>query len=103
MIERCIADPARGEPSTDGAALVEDDYVVGHAGRQQLGAVPDSEQRLASGRPGTVVRRSGVVALMNLLAWARVGGPSSDFLHLLGRLQGSAAWKHGRRDNNRRA
>jgi len=24
-------------------------------------------------------------------------------LHLLGRLQGSAAWKHGRRDNNRRA
>ena len=27
-----------------------------------------------------------LLALMNLLAWARVGGPSSDFLHLLGRL-----------------
>ena len=27
-----------------------------------------------------------LLALMNLLAWARIGGPSSDFLHLLGRL-----------------
>lgn len=27
-----------------------------------------------------------LLALMNLLAWARVGGNSSDFLHLLGRL-----------------
>jgi len=28
----------------------------------------------------------GILALMNLLAWARLGGPSDDFLHLLGRL-----------------
>jgi hypothetical protein len=28
----------------------------------------------------------GILALMNLLAWARVGGGSVDFLHLLGRL-----------------
>jgi len=27
-----------------------------------------------------------ILALMNLLAWARLGGPSDDFLHLLGRL-----------------
>jgi hypothetical protein len=27
-----------------------------------------------------------ILALMNLLAWARLGGNSSDFLHLLGRL-----------------
>lgn len=27
-----------------------------------------------------------LLALMNLLAWARIGGPSDDFLHLLGRL-----------------
>jgi hypothetical protein len=27
-----------------------------------------------------------LLALMNLLAWARVGGGSADFLHLLGRL-----------------
>ena len=27
-----------------------------------------------------------LLALMNLLAWARVGGSSSDFLHLIGRL-----------------
>ena len=27
-----------------------------------------------------------LLALMNLLAWARLGGPSDDFLHLLGRL-----------------
>ena len=27
-----------------------------------------------------------LLALMNLLAWARIGGPSADFLHLLGRL-----------------
>jgi hypothetical protein len=27
-----------------------------------------------------------LLALMNLLAWARLGGNSSDFLHLLGRL-----------------
>jgi hypothetical protein len=27
-----------------------------------------------------------ILALMNLLAWARLGGVSDDFLHLLGRL-----------------
>ncbi|MEX1335547.1 MAG: hypothetical protein AB1Z66_09630 [Candidatus Limnocylindrales bacterium] len=27
-----------------------------------------------------------LLALMNLLAWARIGGPSDDFMHLLGRL-----------------